>query len=288
VADRRLPARKRDWLRLFADLDIQPSKGRGQNFLLDPDVITDILKAAKVCRDDVVVEIGPGGGILTDALVQRAGRVTAIEIDPVLAAHIRSAFAGVPGFALVEGDALAVSYDELMRGQPFKIAANLPYSVGTAIIQRFLETSSTLTSATVMVQREVGERMLAEPPQMSILSVAVQLMATPRADFIVPPESFWPSPKIESMVLTLIPRPEPLLPSTERPDFFRLVNAGFRHKRKNIANSLQDESRLPKALINEALTTVGIDPVRRAQTLALEEWLALLPAWQAVLLSHTA
>jgi 16S rRNA (adenine1518-N6/adenine1519-N6)-dimethyltransferase len=282
---RRLPGKRRDWIRLIDELGLRPSKGRGQNFLLEPEVIHAIAKAAEVSKDDWVVEIGPGLGILTQELLARAGAVTAIEIDPMLATHIRGTFADVPQFALVEGDALAVDYDELVRGKPFRIVANLPYSAGAAIVQRFLETSSTLTSATIMLQKEVGERILAEPPAMSILAVAVQVAASGYEDFVVLPESFWPSPAVDSMVLTLVPHGEPLVAKADRARFFALVNAGFRHKRKNIANSLHDETKLPKAEITRVLTSASIDSDRRAQTLSVSEWIDLFAAWDHAALS---
>ena len=168
---------------------------------------------------------------------------------------------------------------EIAAGMPIKVVANLPYSAAAAIIQYVLESELDLVSATVMVQREVAERMLAFPPDMSILSVATQVYASGRIAFIVPPDVFLPSPSIDSAVITLIPHDQPLISRERRLSFFRLVNAGFRHKRKNIANSLVDETRQSKPEIAEILVSVGIDPARRAQTLAVAEWIALDAAW---------
>jgi len=285
---RRLPTKKRDWIRLIEELGLRPNKGRGQNFLLDPEVIHAIAKAADITRDDWVIEIGPGLGILTQELLARAGTVTAIEIDMVLASHIRATFGDIPDFALVQGDALAINFDELVRGRPFRIAANLPYSAGAAIVQRFLETSTSLRSATIMLQKEVGERILAEPPNMSIPAVAVQISASGYEDFIVPPESFWPSPAVDSMVLTLVPHEQPLVERADRARFFALVNAGFRHRRKNIANSLHDETRFAKSAIADVLVSASIDPGRRAQTLSVIEWIDLFAAWERAALTAQA
>jgi len=279
MTERRLPARKRDWLRLIDQLEIRPSKRRGQNFLLDPDIVQRIVKAAKVAEGDAVVEIGPGLGILSQAVLDRGANLTAIEIDAQLAEHVRRTFAGNKAFQLIEGDALAVDYGKIADGRHFKIVANLPYSVGTAIISRFLSTQQSLTQATVMVQREVGERMLARPPDMSILTVAVQVYAAGSIEFVVPPESFYPSPKVDSAVLTLTPHQTPLVSPERQNQFFALVNAGFRHKRKNIANSLALETLLAKPEIESLLRWIDIDPGRRAQTLNMDEWQALDSVW---------
>jgi 16S rRNA (adenine1518-N6/adenine1519-N6)-dimethyltransferase len=281
MSTRILPARKRDWLQLIEQLGVQPSKGRGQNFLLDPDVVHRIVRASCVTRDELVVEIGPGLGILTESLLERSGSMLAVEIDPLLAAHIRTSFAPIERFGLIEGDALKVDLAAITDGKPYKLVGNLPYSVGTAIVQHVLESAGDLKSATVMVQREVGERMLADPPHMSILSVAVQVYASGSIDLLVPPESFWPSPKVDSIVLTLRPHATRLLEEADRASFFALVNGGFRHKRKNIANSLHDETKLAKAEIEQRLRSAEIDPIRRAQTLSVQEWLHLATVWAA-------
>lgn len=274
-----LPTRKRDWQRLINDLDLRPSKGRGQNFLHDLSIVHRIVKEAEVGPDDHVVEIGPGLGMLTQVLLDRAARVSAIELDVILARHLENTFGELPAFALHQADALQTDLTNIAAGKPIKVVANLPYSAAAAIVQHVLESDLMLTSATVMVQREVAERMLASPPNMSILSVATQLYANGRIGFIVPPEVFLPSPSIESAVITLIPHDEPLLPRSRRDSFFRLVNAGFRHKRKNIANSLADETRHNKAEIAIVLDSAGIDSGRRAQTLAVAEWIALESIW---------
>jgi 16S rRNA (adenine1518-N6/adenine1519-N6)-dimethyltransferase len=274
-----LPTRKRDWQRLIDELGLRPSKGRGQNFLYDPAVIHRIVKEAGITPDDHVLEIGPGLGILTQELLGRAGRVSAIELDATLARHLERAFSGWQTFDLRQGDALRADLDAIAGDAPMKVVANLPYSAAAAIIQRILESNMPLVSATLMVQREVAERMLASPPDMSILSVATQVYASGQIAFIVPPDVFLPSPKVESAVMTLIPHEQPLLLPERRNRFFRLVNGGFRHKRKNIANSLADETRLSKAEIASVLESAQIDPARRAQTLTVGEWLVLDAAW---------
>lgn len=280
MIEARLPTRKRDWQRLIQELGLRPSKGRGQNFLHDASIAHRIVKEAGVTREDHVLEIGPGLGMLTQALIASAGRVSAIELDDMLARHLQRAFVGEPGLRLHQGDALKVDLAQIAAGAPIKVVGNLPYSAAAAIVQNVLETEMPLISATVMVQREVGERMLASPPNMSILSVATQVYAEGRIAFIVPPDVFLPSPSIDSAVITLVPHEKPLISRAQRASFFRLVNGGFRHKRKNIANSLSDETRRSKTEIAHDLQSVGIDPGRRAQTLSVAEWIALEEAWQ--------
>jgi 16S rRNA (adenine1518-N6/adenine1519-N6)-dimethyltransferase len=275
-----LPTSKRGWLGLIRHLGIRPSKGRGQNFLHDSGVVNRIVKVAEISSKDTVVEIGPGLGILTNRLAEVAGRVVAIEIDPLLADHLERTFATNPEVEVIRADAMTLDFRVITDSEPFRVAANLPYSAAAAITQRVLEADAELLSATLMVQREVGLRMLADPPDMSILSVATQLYAEGTVGFEVPPEVFEPRPTVDSVVVHLTPHAEPLLSRDQRPAFFRLVNAGFRHKRKNIVNSLADETGLPKPTLAETLADAGIDPTRRAQTLSVVEWLELLGVWQ--------
>ena len=279
MTDSGLPTKKRDWQRLINDLGLRPSKGRGQNFLHDLSIVHRIVKEANIGPEDHVLEIGPGLGMLTQELLRLAERVSAIELDFTLARHLGRAFADKSNFHLYQGDALHTDLGQVAAGRPIKVVANLPYSAAAAIVQHVLESELPLVSATVMVQREVAERMLADPPVMSILSVATQVYASGTIAFIVPPDVFLPSPSIDSAVITLIPHEQPLISRTQRPSFFRLVNAGFRHKRKNIANSLVDETHRDKSEITEILVSVGIDPGRRAQTLEVSEWITLETAW---------
>ncbi|MDQ2683487.1 MAG: 16S rRNA (adenine(1518)-N(6)/adenine(1519)-N(6))-dimethyltransferase RsmA, partial [Chloroflexota bacterium] len=226
-----------------------------------------------------VLEIGPGLGVLTSDLLKRVGKVTAIELDDVLAAHLQNRLGGNSRFNLIAGDALQTNLRDVVGVEPVKVVANLPYSVAAAIVQHVLEAEINLVSATIMVQREVGQRLVAEPPDMSILSVATQTYATGSIAFIVPPDVFIPPPTVESAVVHLLPHTEPLVSRDQRDLYFRLVNGGFRHKRKNIANSLEFELRLQKDEIATRLRNAGIDPVRRAQTLSVAEWVNLLHVW---------
>ena len=274
-----LPTSKRGWQALIRELGIRPSKGRGQNFLHDSGVVNRIVKVAGISNADTVVEIGPGFGILTRRLAEVARRVVAIEIDHQLARHLEQTFASIPNVEVVRADALAVQLVEVTGVAPVSVVANLPYSAAAAIVRHVLESEVVLNSATLMLQREGGLRMLAEPPNMSILSVATQLYAAGSIAFEIPPDVFEPRPTVDSVVVRLKPHAVPLLSRDLRLEFFALVNAGFRHRRKNVANSLADETGLSKATINEALDAAAVDPMRRAQTLSVAEWLTLRTVW---------
>lgn len=272
----RIPVSRRDWTRLMTELGIRPNKGLGQHFLFERGLVERMVRQAGVEEGDTVLEIGPGLGILTSELLRKAGRVVAVELDRPLAGHLLAAFGDLPSFELIHGNALSLTSEELIPpGEPFAVVANLPYSVGAAILRHLLEQSRKPRRLTVMLQREVAERLTARPPDMSVLSVATQFFAEPRLAFRVPPEVFIPPPKVESAVVILDVRDTLALGEDEQPLLFKIVNAGFRQKRKQVANSIADVLQIPKADIAAWLETTGVNPTRRAETLAVEEWVAL-------------
>jgi 16S rRNA (adenine1518-N6/adenine1519-N6)-dimethyltransferase len=274
-----LPTSRQGWQTLLDRLGVRPSKGLGQNFLFERGIVQRMVGALEVEQGDLVLEIGPGLGILTEELLHHAGEVVAVELDRRLAEHLRAIFGSAPGFRLVEGDALTIEVEEVVgAGRPYLVAANLPYSVGTAVLRRLLETPHRPRRLALMVQREVAERLVARPPKMTVVGIATQFYAEARIAFAVPPSVFVPPPKVESAVVLLETRPELPLPKDEHERFFRIVNSGFRHKRKQLANSIADELGAPKAAITEWLTAAGIDPMRRGETLDVAEWVAITRA----------
>jgi 16S rRNA (adenine1518-N6/adenine1519-N6)-dimethyltransferase len=269
----KLPTSRQGWQALLDRLEIRPSKGLGQNFLFERGIVQRMVRALGVEQGDLVLEVGPGLGILTEELLSNTTDVVAIELDRRLAEHLRSVFADEPGFRLVEGDALTIDLAEVLDpDRSYLVAANLPYSVGTAVLRRLLETPHPPHRLALMVQREVAERLVARPPQMTIVGVAAQFYADASIAFTVAPTVFLPPPKVESAVVLLTTHGEPPLPEVEHGRFFQIVNAGFSHKRKQLANSIADELDAPKAEVSEWLTAAGIDPMRRAQTLDVGEW----------------
>lgn len=269
-----LPGTVRQWKDLMESIDVRPSKGKGQNFLFDRNVVQRIVRTAEIEPGDAVVEIGPGLGILTWELLAAGAKVTSVELDWRLAGHLRGFFSGLDAFRLVEGDALAVPFDDLLPDRDYAVVANLPYSVGTAVIQRFLEAERPPETMTVMVQKEVAQRLTSSPPDMSVLSVATQFLSTPKIAFTVSPGVFIPPPRVDSAVVRL-ERRDTALPRDLWPRFFRIVHAGFHQRRKNLANSLSHALAAPKPDVERWLRDTGIDSIRRAETLRIEEWVAL-------------
>jgi len=265
------PARIRDQL---SQLGLRPRKALGQHFLHDHGIVQRIVTTAQLMPGQLVVEIGPGLGMLTAALVERGAQVIAIELDADLAQYLTERFAGQP-VTIVHADALTVDYAALTGGQPYVVVANLPYNVATAILERLLTGQHPPERLVVMVQREVAERLAARPPQMSLLSVLAQTFTEPRIVFRIGPGAFVPPPKVESAVVTLDRRAEPLVPQAEQSDFFRVVQAGFQQRRKQLVNALAHGLGLPKPAVYAALQAAAIAPTRRAETLTIAEWLTL-------------
>lgn len=280
--NKRLPSTHRGWMGLLTSLGVRPSKGMGQNFLVERGIVERIVKTAGVTPGDLVVEVGPGLGILTSQLLTAGARVVAVELDRELAAHLRRTFGDLEQFTLIEGDALKIDVNDILPpDSAFSLVANLPYSVGTAVLMHMMENSRQPAKITVMVQREVAERLVASPPEMTVLGVAAQVLAKARIAFHVAPTNFLPPPKVESTVVVLEPLGSRRLAIERRTAFFALVNAGFRHKRKQVANSLAMETELPKTEINRRLESAAIDPMRRAETLAVDDWIRLLDVWES-------
>jgi 16S rRNA (adenine1518-N6/adenine1519-N6)-dimethyltransferase len=275
-----IPAAREDWLALLRQLGIRPSRALGQNFLVDLEIVARIVAAANVTEAELVVEIGPGLGVLTEAIQAGSRRLVAVELDRELAAHLRQRFAGDERITIVEADFLRISLDELTGGvDDWIVVANLPYSVASLIVRRLLEAPRPPVRSTVMVQQEVGERLAARPPDMSILSVATQLYARSEVLFTVPASSFIPPPKVRSAVVTLQRRDDVPVAPAERELFFRLVTAGFRQKRKTVANSMANELALHKPDVEARLREAGIDPSLRAERLDVPDWVRLLSTW---------
>jgi len=259
---------------LLRQLGVRPSKALGQHFLHDLKIVRRMADLVGLTREDLVIEIGPGLGVLTQELAARAGKVIAIELDTRLVGYLREQFRDST-VEVVHGDALTADYTALTRGKPYVVAANLPYSVATAIIGRLLTVEHPPERLIVMVQREVAERLVARAPDATALSVLAQFHTAARIAFRVGAGAFVPPPKVESAVLVLERRPEAPLPREEWSRFFRVVHAGFAQRRKRLANALAAGLGIPKDDAEAALCAAGIDPSRRAETLQLEEWLAL-------------
>jgi 16S rRNA (adenine1518-N6/adenine1519-N6)-dimethyltransferase len=256
---------------------LKPRKGLGQHFLVDGEVLEVILDAAEVTPGDLVVEVGPGLGILTEALAKKAGEVIAIELDDRLAALLKKALASFKNVSVINDNVLNIQPEELLKRQEspdYKVVANLPYYITSPVLRHFLTASAKPKMMIVMVQAEVAEAIAAKPGDMSLLSVSVQFYGKPEIISRVPAQSFYPAPEVDSALLRIGLYPQPAV-AVDEGGFFELVRAGFSAPRKQLANSLAQGLGLPKGAVLPLLEKAGIDGERRAETLNLEEWARL-------------
>jgi 16S rRNA (adenine1518-N6/adenine1519-N6)-dimethyltransferase len=258
---------------------ITPKKSLGQNFLHDPNTLEKIVEVAGITPDTTVIEIGPGTGNLTRVLAREARRVIAIEIDDRLIPLLRAEFAAQPNVEVLHADILALDLAAHLRGEPYIVVANLPYYITSAILRRLLEEITARPQRIIVtVQREVAERLTAEPGDMSLLAVSVQFYGRPETVLRLNPALFWPRPDVESAVVRIDVYDAPPVDVSDEQSFFRVVRAGFGQKRKQLRNSLSAGLHLDKSRVDDLLTTSGIDPQRRAETLSLDEWARLTRA----------
>lgn len=264
-----------NWQKVLRKNNIRPSRSMGQNFLVDPAIVQSIADVANINENDLVIEIGPGMGILTRELLSRGATVVGVELDRELARFLKQDLADVRSFSLVERDARYVEIEQITAGKVYQVAANLPYSVATVIIRHFVESPFAPTRMTVMVQKEVAERMTAAPGTMSLLGLATDLYADAHIAFIVPPDVFLPPPKVESAVVVLEVRQSLRGTQILRDRMFELATMAFQRKRKTISNGLSMGLDRPKADLDQVLEQAGIDPKRRPQELSVDEWLEI-------------
>jgi len=263
-----------DVRKLLAEWNLRPSKGLGQNFLVDRTALDKIVAAAELTPDDVVLEVGAGLGTLTERLARDAGRVVAVELDRRFMPVLRSVLADFDNLTLIQGDILTLDPADLVGavGLQYKVVANLPYYITSAALRHLLEADFKPGRMVVTVQREVAERIVAKPGRMSLLAVSVQFYGRPRLLFRIKPGSFYPSPDVESGVVRIDLYSTPPVPVEDTAAFFRVVRAGFAQRRKQIRNGLAAGLRRSPNEVAAQLRKVDVDPSRRAQTLSIEEW----------------
>jgi len=246
--------------------------------LVDQSVVEKISQAAELNSDDMVLEIGPGLGILTQELVERAGKVVAVELDEKLLAYLQSRFSGVKNLVLVSGDILQLLPVELLPwlAQPYKVVANLPYQITAVLLRRLLTLKNKPKLLVLMVQAEVAERVCARPGAMSVLAVMAQYYSQPQIVLTVSKDQFWPIPQVNSAVLKLKPKSKFSLPSALENSFFKLVKVGFASRRKMLKNNLINVYTPQK--VEAALKQTGLKGQMRAQELTVSDWLNLFGA----------
>jgi len=274
--------------RLLRRSNLRVKKGLGQHFLIDEAALETITSAAELTASDVIMEIGPGLGILTRELVRQAGYVIAIELDNKLAAILEQTLSSFDNVVIINDDVLKIDPAALLQEQKaklppavntpwhYKVVANLPYYITSPVLRHFLEASVKPQIMVVMVQKEVAEVIVAKPGQMSVLSISVQFYGEPKIISNVPACCFYPAPEVDSAILRIDVYPQPAVAVDDRDSFFELVRAGFTASRKQIGNSLAQGLKKPKAEILPLLTRANIAPQRRAETLTIEEWARLL------------
>lgn len=262
-------------------LGIVPKKSLGQNFMVEESALTQMVEAATVGLHDAVLEIGAGLGALTGFLAARARRVVALEIDSRFIDLLVEQFGGQPQVEIVQADILQANLSKLLGGDAgdYKVVANLPYYITSAIIRQMLEGLTPPRLLVVTVQYEVAERLSAAPGDMSLLAVGVQFYGRPEIVARLKPGVFYPRPKVDSALVRIKPHPDgpPLMPD-ERTRFFRIVRAGFSQPRKKLKNSLAAGLHLTPEPVVNWMHQAGLDPSRRAETLSITEWLALYHA----------
>ena len=251
-----------------------PNKRLGQNFLIDPNIVCKIVALAELSPNDHVLEIGPGRGILTEALCRAAGRVTAIEVDSRLHAYLETKQAELPNVELVCEDALAYPVESLPIGTV--VVANLPYYISTPLLFRLLDQRGRFPRMVLMLQEEVADRMVAKPggSDYGVLSVMAQYAADITKAFRVSAQCFRPRPDVASAVVLLRMNERARLSQQEDIAFRALVKAAFAHRRKTLVNSLRDEGYEPHS-VTEMLRRLDITSTRRAETLSVEDFLRL-------------
>ena len=255
----------------------------GQNFLIDTHVLDKIIAAAEITKDDFVLEIGPGIGTMTQYLAQAAGKVAAVEIDKALIPILGDTLSAYDNVMIINEDVLKVDIQKLVEeengGRPVKVVANLPYYITTPIIMGLFEKHVPIESITVMVQKEVADRMQVGPgtKDYGALSLAVQYYASPYIVANVPPNCFMPRPKVGSAVLRLTTYDNPPVEVDDEKLMFRIIRASFNQRRKTLANGLKNAADLdiPKELIAESIESLGHGPSVRGEALTLEEFAAL-------------
>jgi 16S rRNA (adenine1518-N6/adenine1519-N6)-dimethyltransferase len=268
---------KRQLIAFLKSQNLWAKKSLGQNFLVCEEVLGDIVQAAELKLDDIVVEVGPGLGVLTRELCKRSGKVLAVEKDKRMAEMLEKTAGDFSNLEIFNEDVFKFRIQKSKiwgdKQAKYKVVANIPYYLTSHLVQHFLQSENPPQMMVLMVQWEVAERMVAKPPKMELISVLVQYYANAKIVKKVPRSCFFPEPKVDSAIVKIVREQKPN--KINEKNFFRIVKAGFSAKRKTLANALSAGLHLSKENSQAALLAVGIEPSRRAETLSLEEWLKL-------------
>ena len=259
-----------------------PKKRLGQHFLVDRNILNKVIWTAQVEKEDAVLEVGPGLGEMTIALARQAKRVIAIEIDSKLVAILNEKMKNYPNVEVVKSDILKVDFNQFLKkeGHPIKVVANLPYQVSTQLLFRFIESKETFSTFTLMLQKEVAERLVAPPggKEYGPLSIFIQMFLDVSIRFFIKPSAFFPPPKVESAAVQMVWKEKPMIETNDEEWFKRVVKACFGYRRKTLVNALKhSELSLPES-IELKMEAIGIDPRRRPETLTIQELASMAKA----------
>lgn len=254
---------------------LRADKSLGQNFLQDERALEQIARAAEIQPADTVLEIGPGLGSLTRYLAASARDVVAVELDERLLRPLESILAPHQNIRVVHGNILDISPGDLIAQPEYLVVANIPYYITSAIIRHLLESQHKPRRIVLTIQKEVAQRICAKPGDLSLLALSVQVYGSPRIAASIPAGAFFPAPNVDSAVLVVDIYPRPYIEESLLNTFFKLIKAGFAQKRKTLRNSLSAGLHKPTSEIVKFLTQANIDPMRRAETLSLDEWQTL-------------
>ena len=255
---------------------LTPSKGLGQNFLVDDEILSEIVRIAEIPSDSTVLEIGPGLGGLTRYLAEAADNVVAVELDRRMIPPLKEVLKEYDHVRIVQGDILEIDPDSLIVDSAYSVVANIPYYITSAVIRHLLNAKTKPRRIVLTVQKEVAQRICAQPGDLSLLALSVQIFGSVSIPLAIPAGAFFPPPKVDSAVVKIDVYDEPLVSVAESDDFFKLAKAGFGQKRKTLRNSLSSDLRLSTFEVEAALIEAGINPMRRAETLSIEEWKRLV------------
>ncbi len=257
---------------LLRQYNLRPDKRLGQNFLQDPHILQKIADIAQIRPTDTVLEIGPGLGSLTRYLAAMAEQVIAIELDNRLFPPLEAVIEPYPNIQLIQGDILKVDPTEILSQPGYPVVANIPYYITSAVIRHLLESNPKPGRIVLTIQKEVAQRICAGPGNMSLLALSVQVYGQPRIAAHIPAGAFFPVPKVDSSVLRIDISPIPAISTQQLDTFFQLIKAGFRQKRKTLRNSLSAGLQMSVVEAEDLLRRAEVDPMRRAETLSLDEW----------------
>jgi len=258
---------------------IFPKKRLGQHFLVDRNILDKVIGTAQVGEEDVVLEVGPGLGEMTLALAHRVKKVIAVEIDPRLVAILEKKMEDYPNVEVVRSDILKLDFNHFFKkgGERIKVVANLPYKISTPLIFHFIELREFFSTFTLMLQKEVAERMVAPSGRKEYgpLSIFIQMFSDISIRFFIKPSAFFPPPKVESAVVHMAWKEKPLIGKNDEAWFKKVVKACFGYRRKTLINALKhSELTLPESIVLE-MEEIGIDPRRRPETLTIQEFISL-------------